>query len=64
MTLRRMPDGRLILDERCTCGHLRSEHALPGCGVRATTSNHLECPCLRYTWKTFVFASDAARRIE
>ena len=53
--MRRMPDGRLILDERCTCGHLRSEHESPACGVRAS-SNHLPCPCRRFTWKAFVFS--------
>jgi hypothetical protein len=56
------PKGRTILDERCRCGHLRSEHGprfaygYGACEARAS-SNHLACDCHQFTWASFVEAA-------
>lgn len=54
-----LPDGRLIIDERCTCGALKSEHQTH----RYRHTKHKgPCPrtgCGEYTWAEFVFAAPA-----
>lgn len=47
--------GDVIINERCTCGHLQSAH---GYGlVHAVGSHHgacSACDCEKYTWKEFI----------
>jgi len=47
---------RKPLDERCYCGHLKSNHrgsaVAPGQGM----CEHQGCPCYKFTWKEFIFS--------
>lgn len=46
-----------IVDELCTCGHRKSEHAETPAGV----PNHgpcTKCECLKFTFADFVYAED------
>lgn len=46
-----------VLDERCWCGHLRSEHedtAAYGHGA-CKADGVPACPCPKFTWKSFIF---------
>ena len=46
-----LPNGRVIVDERCTCGLLRSEHGgLMGHGGAPD--------CLQFTWIGWVFEDE------
>ncbi|MFA5376721.1 MAG: hypothetical protein WC455_13315 [Dehalococcoidia bacterium] len=50
---KKLPDGSVILDELCHCGHLMSEHNddnpyYPGHG------QCLRCECKQFTWTEFV----------
>ncbi len=50
----RLKDGRTILDERCTCGRKRTEHA-PG---RAGAFGHGPCAaskCPQFTWTATLY---------
>ena len=50
-----LPNGKTIIDERCTCGALKSQHAgslVPGHGPMPDGS------CNKFTWMEFIFASD------
>jgi hypothetical protein len=50
-----------IIDERCDCGHLRSQHGdrfAKGHGACTAASGVMEhCPCNQFTWIGFVYAS-------
>ena len=45
---RELPDGRVVVDERCQCGALRSEHT--GFDKHGPGPN-----CDRFTWVGFVY---------
>ena len=42
-----------VLDERCTCEHVRSEH-LDTVAYGHGRCYHAECGCAKYTWKSFI----------
>jgi len=44
-----LPDGRVIVDERCSCGSPRSEH-VGRYGPNAATG------CERFMWASLIFA--------
>jgi len=48
---RRLPDGRVIVDEKCRCGHLRSEH-----NDTLLNYGHGSLPgvCDQFSWINFV----------
>ncbi len=59
---RTVPNGRVITDEKCVCGGLRSEHETlitwghgPG---KANADKPLTRDCPRFRWASFVFKND------
>lgn len=46
------PSGKIIVDEVCTCGHLRSEHSDT---IAFGHGNCGHCFCQKYTWKALLF---------
>lgn len=62
-----MRDWTKVKDERCTCGHLKSEHSgrrhavgkgavsVVGHGQCRATD---ECACSQFTWASFVMKDD------
>lgn len=52
-------DWSNIVDERCECGHLRSQHGntvAKGHGACTCASGVMEhCPCSKFTWVGFVY---------
>jgi hypothetical protein len=47
-----MSDGTVVVDEKCGCGHLKSEHRAT---LRPGHGSCLRCPCTQYRFKTFIF---------
>ena len=46
------PEEKTVVDERCYCGHLKSEHGpYDAVGYRAC----LQCGCRRFVWYGWVF---------
>jgi hypothetical protein len=68
MTPFRGKDGRLIVDERCACGHLKSRHGhrladLPDdrlIGVPQHGGCLEECDCQRFTFRGYLYEGDPA----
>jgi hypothetical protein len=53
------PKGRRIINEKCTCGHLRTQHdARFDLGHGECTA----CFCGQFSWIGFVFAKRARRK--
>lgn len=46
---RQNPEEKEVVDERCYCGHLKSEHRSPVASCK-------KCDCNRFTWFGWVFA--------
>jgi hypothetical protein len=49
-----LPNGKVVKDERCQCGMLRSQHG-PG---RFGAFGHGECTqtgCVQFTWKERIY---------
>ncbi len=42
-------EEKTVVDERCYCGHLKSEH-------NETKWECWECPCKRFAWYGWVFS--------
>ncbi len=55
---------RTIVDQKCYCGHLSSEHEpsqRPFGGQTYKFGGHgpcRECNCVQFTWQSFVYAED------
>lgn len=49
------PEEKEVVDERCYCGHLKSEHRATVFDVEGHGSCK-ECSCDRFTWFGWVFA--------
>jgi hypothetical protein len=55
-------NGKVIVDEKCGCGHMRSKHYdrfMPGHGHCSDT----DCDCPQFTWVKTVFESKRKRSI-
>jgi hypothetical protein len=53
-----LKDGRIVLDEKCACGHLRTEHQdrLRGAAFgHGRCKQSRFCHCDRFTWVAHVF---------
>jgi len=62
-----LPSGRRVVDERCRCGHKRSEHGhTVGWGhgecrsnstgpLRDSRVHRQECICTKFTWKASIY---------
>jgi hypothetical protein len=62
MKQKKLKDGRVIVDERCSCGHLQSEHGPDQYASKlgVIVEGHggclqLECNCQQYRWVGWVF---------
>lgn len=59
-----MIDGKKIIDEMCTCGHLQSDHdssITNDATLADLTKGHgacAKCECAKYRWAHFVFESE------
>ena len=60
MTPLRGKDGRLIVDERCACGHLKSRHGDRLIGVPQHGGCLEECDCQRFTFRGYLYEGDPA----
>ena len=45
--------SKKIIDERCRCGHLKSEHGTTMVAVGHGSCN--ECGCCRFTWMEYIY---------
>ena len=54
--------GQVIVDERCSCGHVRTEHA-SRFDVGNGPCTHLDCGCNQFTWSGWVFLSKGRRHL-
>lgn len=52
--LRKLRDGRVVVDEWCSCDHLRSQHG----DSHPLAHGHGACSCPKFTWMAFVFQGD------
>jgi hypothetical protein len=55
--------GRIILDEECTCGHVRSDHCDTtayghgACAFGDGVDGVEPCPCSKFTWARAIHAA-------
>jgi len=52
---------KTIIDEMCTCGHLKSQHNPTKLKVLAEIEGHGKCTvcdCKKFTWKSFVYINE------
>jgi len=50
---------REIVDEKCECGHLKSEHGpsiIQGMEIEGGHGECQKCQCAQFTWEEFVYA--------
>lgn len=48
-----LPNGKVVVDEMCHCGHLRSEHRTILAFGHGDCTMCKDCP--KYTWKAMIF---------
>ncbi len=53
-----LPDGTIVIDEKCRCGHLRSEHqsALRGAAFgHGRCKKSRFCGCQKFSWAERIY---------
>lgn len=50
----------IVVDELCTCGHLKSSHGSSVNGYAPGHGSCLICGCQKFTWKKFLTAGELA----
>jgi hypothetical protein len=48
----KMPDGRVVINERCQCGHLRTQHR--GIVAHGTCEEVRACGCEKYSFAEWI----------
>lgn len=56
-----LPDGAIVTDERCRCGHLRSEHHDSIGGAALGHGRCRRCRCQKFSWAAHVFSNQRTR---
>ena len=54
-----LPNGKVVVDEVCRCGHLKSEHTdtfQAGHGRGMHMARIDGCDCIKFTWKDFIYS--------
>lgn len=52
-----LPSGEVVVDEQCTCHHMRTQHA-PHFAFGHGGCNVDRCPCVKFTWARSILESD------
>lgn len=55
-------NGQVIVDERCNCKHVRTEHS-PRFSLGHGPCTHFACPCNQFTWVGWVFLKNGRRHL-